>query len=177
MGRINCFESEKLIVGLLLSKETEKSSILSLLESRWGALDHVSPEFPFIYTNYYEPEMGNSISRLYVSFETLISPENLARIKIESNLLEQESATADSRRSVNIDPGLLSLDRIVLASTKNAGHRIPLKDGIFAELCLAYRNGGWETFPWTYPDYASSEARSQMITIRNLYKAQRRTLL
>ena len=49
-----------------------------------------------------------------------------------------EVITQDGGRRVNLDPGLLSLANLILATTKNRSHRIPLFDGIYAELTLLY---------------------------------------
>jgi hypothetical protein len=73
---------------------------------------------------------------------------------------------------VNIDPGLLSLSRFILASSKDGSHRVPLCEGVFAEITLVYERGGYRALPWTYPDYRSSEYLDILAEIRKLYKAQ-----
>jgi hypothetical protein len=62
-----------------------------------------------------------------------------------------------TKRLVNIDPGYLSMTKLVLASTKNREHRIYLRDGIYAEVTLAFRDQTWMRMPWTYADYQRSE--------------------
>jgi hypothetical protein len=54
---------------------------------------------------------------------------------------------------VNIDPGYITPAKLVLASTKDHAHRIYLRDGIFAEVTLVYRQRKWQPLEWTYPDY------------------------
>ncbi|MEM8680048.1 MAG: DUF4416 family protein, partial [Planctomycetota bacterium] len=56
-------------------------------------------------------------------------------------------------RPLNIDPGYLTLSKLVLASTKNHAHRIYLREGIFAEITLRYQARAWQPWDWTYPDY------------------------
>jgi hypothetical protein len=58
---------------------------------------------------------------------------------------------------VNIDPGYLSMTKLVLASTKNREHRIYLQGGIYAEVTLAFRDQAWMSMPWTYADYQRSD--------------------
>ena len=58
---------------------------------------------------------------------------------------------------MNLDPGLLSLGKLILASTKDNAQRIPLRDGIYAEVTLIYREKSYRPLPWTYPDYRSPE--------------------
>jgi hypothetical protein len=41
----------------------------------------------------------------------------------------------------------------VLASTKDFAHRIYLREGIFAEITLAFRGGAWLPHEYTFPDY------------------------
>ena len=60
-------------------------------------------------------------------------------------------------RKVNLDPGILSLANLVLASTKDFSHRIYLKDGIFSEVTLVYEKKRFKALPWTYPDYTEPE--------------------
>jgi len=75
-------------------------------------------------------EMGKPLFRQFLSFEKLISPEQLVEIKLFTNQLEQESAE-QGRRRVNLDPGYLSLDHLVLATGKPCAHRIYLSQGIW----------------------------------------------
>ena len=56
-------------------------------------------------------------------------------------------------RPLNLDPGYITPAKLVLASTKDHAHRIYLRDGIYAEVTLAYRGGRWQPLEWTYPDY------------------------
>ena len=68
----------------------------------------------------------------------------------------------------------MSLPRFVLATTKENAHRIPLADGIFAEITLLYGKGGFQPLPWTYPDFRSEPTLSILNKIRALYKSQPR---
>ncbi len=61
-------------------------------------------------------------------------------------------------RTLNLDPGLLSLSRFALATTKDGSHRIPLRDGIYAEVTLVYERGGFHPLPWTVPGLPRSRA-------------------
>jgi len=82
----------------------------------------------------------------------LVRPESLPDVKHFTNHLEIELSRVGKRR-VNLDPGLLSAERLVLATGKNYTHRIYLRDGIYADLTLLYEKGAYRTLPWTYPDY------------------------
>ena len=56
-------------------------------------------------------------------------------------------------RPLNLDPGYLSLAKLVLASTKDHSHRIYLGQGIYAEITLYYSQQRWQARPWTFADY------------------------
>ncbi|HOK40243.1 MAG TPA: DUF4416 family protein, partial [bacterium] len=75
-------------------------------------------------------------------------------------------------RQVNIDPGYINLAKLVLVSTKDYSHRIYLSNGIYAEATLFFRHNQFETFPYTYPDYATDEVRNILKEIRKLFKSQ-----
>ena len=96
--------------------------------------------------------MGVGLKKLYLTFETLIQREALASIKAFTNEIETRYASNGKRR-LNLDPGYLAGDKLVLASTKDFYHRLYLSQGIFAEVTLHYRKGCYRYFSWTYPDY------------------------
>jgi len=171
MGRIAAFTPEKLVICTLLSREDLLTSVREAIEREFGPIDYQSTLIPFDFTDYYEEEMGKSLKRCFFSFETLVDPSTLAQIKIQTNAME-ESFAVDGKRRVNLDPGLLALSRFVLATTKESGHRIALRDGIWAEITLLYRKKDFQSLPWTYPDYASRTYRDILLEIRALYKEQ-----
>jgi hypothetical protein len=173
MGSIREFEAEKLVVGVLLSLPELKPSLLERLSQAFGPADWVSPELPFSCTHYYDAEMGPPILRFFVSCRDPVDPGRLAAAKRTTNALEEEFRRP-GLRPVNLDPGLLSLARFVLASTKPSAHRVPLSDGIHAEIELLYERGRFRPVEWTYPDYRSEEYRGILEHIRALFKAQSR---
>lgn len=171
MGRASAFEFEKLVVGVLLSRPELKPELLGRLQQAFGPADWVSPELPFGYTHYYDAEMGGPITRFFVSCRELVDPALLADAKLTTNNLEEEFSQP-GLRPVNLDPGLLSLARFVLASTKPSAHRVPLASGIYAEIELLYERGSYRPVEWTYPDYRTWEYLDILGHIRRLLKAQ-----
>jgi hypothetical protein len=75
---------------------------------------------------------------------------------------------------VNVDPGYLEAGKVVLASTKNAGHRIYLHSGIYGEAALLYYDGAFQACPHTYPDYQWAETLSFLTSLRSVYLHQLR---
>lgn len=145
-------EPAKLIVGLLYRDPDLQQQVWRRLSAAFGALDLLTEPIAFTFTDYYDREMGPGILRRMGSFQDLVDPQRLPDIKLATNALEQEWSR-DGRRRINIDPGLLSEERLVLATGKNYTHRIYLRDGIYADLTLIYQKGSYRALPWTYPDY------------------------
>jgi hypothetical protein len=170
MGEIRSFHPEKLVLAILVGA-AEPEAVLAVLGRHFGPADHTSRLIPFDFTRYYEKEMGSPLQRLFVSFERLVDPGTLADIKLATNGME-DLFRRDGRRTVNLDPGLLSLSRFVLATTKENAHRIALHSGIYAEVTLLFTGGSFQPLPWTYPDYRSEAYLSVLSTIRGLLKGQ-----
>ena len=61
-----------------------------------------------------------------------------------------------------------------LASTKNAGQRIYVSSGIYAEATLFYRDGGFQGLAYTYPDYLWPATREFFLAVRERYLSQLR---
>jgi hypothetical protein len=173
MGEPKTFTREKLVCGILLGGESSRDSVVSELETAFGTVDFASELFPFTFTDYYTREMGEGIQRCFVSFKDLIDPSTLAEVKMTSNRIEQRFLSG-GKRQVNLDPGILNLARLVLASTKDAPQRIPLRRGIYAEVTLVYRQKNFHALEWTYPDYRSERYKQILKEIRGLYRQQLR---
>lgn len=153
--------SAKLINGIIWAKggstsNCEIEKVMEVLTEKFGGIDFRSPSIPFNFTDYYEKEMGSELAREWISFEQLIQPENLRLIKLTTIEIENKFKRPDGTRTVNIDPGYITLANLVLASTKNYSHRIYLGDGIYAEITLIYKNKHFVPLEWTYPDYRAN---------------------
>jgi hypothetical protein len=121
------------------------------LEALWGGTEFAGDPVPFTRTDYYRGIAPN-LSRRFVCFEGLFDAGALPDWKKSAIAVEARSRTP---RIVNIDPGYVDGARLVLASTKDHAHRIYLRDGIFAEVTMRFRFGGWVPFDYTFPDFAS----------------------
>ncbi len=162
----------KLIAGLISSDPALSAKAQKILNKKFGAIDILSPVFAFDRTDYYEKEMGKGLKRVFVSFEKLIRPEDLAAIKSFTNALEKKLSRGLQRRPVNIDPGYVSLSKLVLATTKSFVHRIDSGRGIFEEITIYYKNVSFEAGRLTYPDYRSEDHIAFFNEIRNKYYRQ-----
>ena len=117
--------------------------------------------------------MGPDLTKRLVSFERKIDPQTLPSVKRRTNEIEAESAVS-GRRRINLDPGILDLNRFILATTKNRGHRIPLSDGIYGELTLLFVRGAFRPLPWTYADYRSESVQNDLKKIRLTLKSRKK---
>lgn len=116
-----------------------------------------SAQFPFDHTAYYESEMGEALLKYFVSFGAPDEPGRLPEYKHKAIVAEDSSAMG-GKRIINVDPGYLAMEKVVVASTKNFTHRVYLADGIFGDVQLMRRKGGGYTaLPWTYADYMRPE--------------------
>jgi hypothetical protein len=172
MGELKAFHKECLVVAVLstLGDEGRKGIDMALAESL-GPIAYSSPSMPFDATDHFEAEMGAGIERFFLAFENLVEPSTLSGIKIQTNSIEAEF-THRGKRRVNLDPGLLSLGRYVIATTKDRSHRIPLADGVYGELALTYEGSSWKALPWTYPDFRSESYWKVLSDIRSLMKGR-----
>lgn len=142
-------------------------------EREFGSAAAISDAFDFTETDYYAAEMGDDLKKQFWAFEKLIDPGRLAAIKLATNLWEAEYAGAGLHpepRPLNLDPGYLTLAKLVLASTKDHAHRIYLADGIYAEVTLSYRHGAWQAFDWTYPDYRRADFHEYFTRCREMVR-------
>jgi len=200
LGEIKQFDFYKLIIGVLTTVCSRKKEILETLSKEFGEIDYVSRLLDFNYTNYYNSEMGDNIKRFFVSFKELIDPSALADIKIRTNELEKlfvdgtfsqpawrsrgiergaeqsvhaaENGSGEvEARKVNFDPGILNQSRLILASTKDNAHRMPLSKGIFGEITLLFQKHGIQPFHWTFKDFQSPEYAEILLELRAIYKA------
>ncbi len=163
----------KLFVSVISASQERIVSVLSKLAGDYGTMDFVSAVLPFDYTDYYHAEMGKPLVRRFASFDHLIRQDGLALIKVGTNLLEAE-LSEKGNRTVNVDPGYLLAERLVLASGKNYAHRIYLGQGIYADLTLVYRDKDYRPLAWTYPDYADPKVRNWLRSLREKYLQQLR---
>ena len=173
MGKIKKPRPEKLICGFIYKEEEVLKESKNILIKECGPIDYESPVIPFRHTDYYNAETGEGLCRAFISFEKLVCPSKLADVKIFTNETEEKFYyPGTEKRKINIDPGIMSLPKLVLASTKNFYHRIYIGKGIYAEATLKYRGKKFEPFEWTFPDYASDEYEEILLKIRGIYASQ-----
>jgi len=164
-------EPVKFFISILKQPTVNTVEVIERITAVTGDTDWVSPPFPFDMTDFYEPEMGEKLTRHLVSIRDLLSPADLVKVKEETLLLEDEWKL-EGRRRVNLDPGYIDFNKVVLASLKPGGWKIYLDRGIWADMNLYYSKGGFLRFGWTFPDFRSGKYDRVLLKIRSIYKDQ-----
>jgi hypothetical protein len=175
MGAVYDFEREKLIVGIIYNDREVYERALGMLTEAFGPTDGESEHFSFSeeFSDYYDEELGGRGMRVIFSFRDTVDPSRQARIKMATNEMERV-LSLDGKRKINLDPGFINHGRLMLATTKAAGFRIPLSDGIYTELTLFWARGAWQKLPWSYRDYQSERVQAFITKVRERYLQQRR---
>ena len=171
MGAPKVPKPAKLVMSLISAQDALMGDAVGDLKAVYGEVDLLTELLSFDFTRYYHGEMGSPLFRRFIAFKELVSPEVLPDIKLETNAIEQRYSRNGCRR-VNIDPGILSIDNLVLATTKGCAHRPYLRDGIYADLTLIFRNRSFRPLEWTYPDYRQGEVIELMNGLRRSYLMQ-----
>jgi hypothetical protein len=169
MGKIGEFDKVKLFVGIMFTRRGALAQVVGELENKFGVVSIKSPSFDFNFTDYYNEEMGYDIKKVFIGFGEPIEPEEIADIKIFTIGLEKTFSKIDGKdlkRTLNIDPGFVDMNNVVLVSTKNRSQRIPLKKGIYGEVTLVFIGKKFEPLPWTYPDFKTPLARKFLSSLR-----------
>ena len=177
MGTVREPESVKYFTGVLFPGPEYGATICSQIENNISEIEYKSDIFEFRVTDYYSDEIGPRIYKQFLVFKGLHRPEYIVDIKLKTNELEKELAlilNCGYPRPVNLDPGYVTLSKMVLATTKDYSHRIYIGRGIYAEVTLYFRDGTFTPWPWTYPDYRSEDYILFFNTLRHKYKKELR---
>lgn len=166
-------EPVKLFVGILYSDESLMQRAINRLLEEFSPIDFKSPVFEFSISEYYREEMGWPIFRKFISHFDLIDPKEIAPIKITCNHIEDELAV-DGKRKVNLDPGYIDYNKVILASAKYNAQKIYLDLGIYADPTLWYENGAFQSYPYSFPDFKTGQYDQAFLHIRALFKGQLR---
>ncbi|MBD06395.1 MAG: hypothetical protein CME24_18840 [Gemmatimonadetes bacterium] len=142
------------------------------LSATFGYLTDRSQIYDFdVYSTYYSSEMGKGLHKCIARFGEPMLPSSLAAAKLDTLRLELRSARqveGTQQRTVNLDPGLLSPNSLVLATTKSSGHRIAIAASLYAEVTLLFEKGAYCPLPWSYRDMQSREVQTFLMRQRQL---------
>jgi hypothetical protein len=171
MGKIISPEAALLFIGTLYSDPEIFDRSKKVLERNFGDALVVSPPMDWDYSPYYRDELGSPIRRQFIFYKDFFDTGTLADVKTGTNEIE-DSFSADGKRQINLDPGYLTLAKIVLASTKNYSHRINLGKGIYGEVTLRYieKEDTFKPHLFTYRDYQEKSCIDIFLNARTILK-------
>lgn len=170
MGEIKSYPPCIQIIGAFSRHGEALDWVWERVRRNWGDIPLLSDRFAFRESDYYHKTMGEGLWKQFAICRPLYDPGLVAIDKQTTNQWESdyaESMTHAEPRPLNIDPGYLALTKLVLASTKNREHRIYMRDGVYAEVTLAFRDQQWNAMPWTYPDYQRRDFQAFFTSARN----------
>ncbi len=149
------------------------------LEQQIGPIEERSAPLAFPETRRYGRSMGSGLTRIFFVFKGLYPQDCLAEIKLLTCGIEEKIARSGkwpAARPVNLDPGLLCEGRLVLASTKDRGHRLPRRSGIYEEVTLLFHKGAFRPLPWTYPDFREAPCLQFFEAVRARFMQETREI-
>jgi hypothetical protein len=158
-----------LVLGTLFTDPVAHGNAVEKCIGAFGPIEESLGPFRWEWSRYYESEMGEGVTRCFFVFQDPVSPEYLADMKLFSNGVEEEHAVS-GRRRVNLDPGVLTLHNVVLATGKARHQRVYVGKGIFGDLTLCFYNGAYQPQEWTYPDWATAEVKEMLRRSRERLK-------
>ena len=176
MGKVREVSPAVLVAGITFSENEVLKHTVTSLEDEFGQIEFKSAAFDFDMTDYYTTEMGENLSKIFCAFKNPIEPGVLPDIKLKTNEIELRFARRDKEnplRTVNIDPGYITLSKLVLASTKDYSHRIFIGKGIYAETTLRFLHGSFMPIDTTYPDYRTPLTIDFFNRARDYFKRNR----
>lgn len=149
-------EKGLLITAVMTNTKNLFVPVLNEFEKKFGGCFLLSPWFEFSHSRYYENEMGKNLKKRFICFKNPINQDSLSYVKNFAYETENRYL-ADNKRKINLDPGILTIEKYVLSTFKNFSHRIYLGNKVFAEVEFGFKNSRPYFFEWTYPDYMQKE--------------------
>ncbi len=147
-----------LIIAIMYSNKETYNKVKSILKEKFKEIKRESPEYDFEqFTNYYEKEMGKNLVKRFIIFNKPIEKKDLIKIKQQTTDIEKEFSQ-NNKRTINLDPGYVNKDELVLASFKTGtNYKEDLGQGVYAHKVLEFKNNKAEIFWHTFPDYRVKE--------------------
>ncbi|MEJ2696792.1 MAG: DUF4416 family protein [Candidatus Sulfobium sp.] len=158
-----------LFVGALYSSDKIMAAASRELRASFGEVLFESPPLPWNYTDYYAGEIGPPVFRQFLFFRSPVDASSVVDAKLKAMSVEVRFLSRNKRR-INIDPGYMTLAKVVLVSRKNYSHRIYLGRGVFGETELFHKDGVFNALPYTYPDYRDEIFLDVFAKARDLLK-------
>ena len=156
MATIREISKARLVIALMYSDKSIFEEVKEILIDNFGEIEFTSEEYDFNFTGYYENEFGKSLKKIFIIFKKPINREELVGIRLYTQELE-DKFTDDNKRKVNIDPGYITRDNLIMASLKEQPYKIYLGKGVFAHMIFMFKRNGIISFKHSFPDYLAQK--------------------
>ncbi len=117
---------------------------------------------------YYSKEMGSPLYKVYLYARNLFEDTDILELKLKTMDIEKE-LSINSKRTVNIDPGYINKQHLILASSKERGARVHIGKNIFLEMEYIFIFKDFKPFYWTYQDYRHPNVKAFFHMAREYY--------
>ena len=161
----------KLIIGAIYSDVQFLESAKIQMGYLNLCIKNQSKEFPFDLTDYYTPEMGPNLKRCFLSIEGFIELEGCFEWKIRMERIEN-NLSQSGKRMINLDPGYVDLNRVVLFSRKQGPQKIYISKGVWGDLVLLKKKNGFQNLPWTFPDIREGRYQNFFLQVFKEFKEE-----
>lgn len=157
-----------LIIAIMYSNKEIYNRVKFILTEKFNKIKSESQEYNFDqFTHYYEKEMGKNLVKRFLIFDYNITKKDLIKIKKQTTEIEKEFSV-NGNRTINLDPGYLNENELVLASfKKGTNYKEELGEGVYAHKVLEFENGKAKIFWHTFPDYRVKENQEFFIKSLN----------
>ncbi len=172
MARVQRPPKGRLIVSIIYNSMDALADSLSRLEKQFGRVQCETMEIAYTGEQYAE-EMGEQLQRRLYSFSKEVERDKLPDIKTACAKIEKQFGDIVDDypfRTVNIDPGIMTPENVIMASHREFNHRVYLGSGVFAELTLVFSRGRFVRLPWTNPDFCQGEAIEFFLRVRESFE-------
>ncbi|MEE8577037.1 MAG: DUF4416 family protein [candidate division Zixibacteria bacterium] len=173
MARIEQPPPGRLICSIAYSHIDALADSLTRMEHQFGPVQFETIDIPYSGEARHIEEMGDNLSRRFFSFEKLVSRDKLADMKLLCRKIEAGFADRVDDfifRTVNVDPGIMTPENVVMASSRGFNYRIYITRGVFAQVELIHSKSQFVRLPWTNPDFCHDEALDFFGRVRKTFE-------
>lgn len=157
--------NKKLFFAIMFSDRTAYNNCIKVLNEKFGEIENEGCEYDFDnYTDYYEDEMGKGLIKKIIIIKKSIREGQLKNIKLLTSEIEKKFSIK-GKRKINIDPGYISNQHVVLASFKKKNFKKDLGSGVYAHEVLEFKDSNATYFFHTFPDFKSNFMKNFFLKI------------
>ena len=157
-----------MFIAVMYSGKKIHDEAVSLLKEKFGEIILETKPYNFDFTDYYEEEMGKNLVKRFIVFKKEIDKKELAKIRKITGEIE-DKFRVNGKRQINLDPGYISNEEVVLASVKEKSFKEKLGNNIYSHRVYSFENNKIKIFFHTFPDYKTEENKKFFLSVRNKF--------